>query len=227
MESCQTASFHAAIAPLERAYGLYAHPNNYEFERMNAGVIKALNSHYPSVALLDDSVRSSVYEHLHTSAHRTPSRDVVLETVTAAIRNPLLPLPALREWTPNEFVKLQQSKGADQLREVLRQLKTSEPKDIQRWLDQALASARALDPAENVVYAFAGFGASVLSAVQAAANPYFFIPSVVFAAIGVDQVWNTIDDTIKASEFSWLKVAKTIATWAPPEMRESIDARNA
>lgn len=215
MENFEKSAFTSAINPLERTYGTYAHPNNYEFERMNAGIIKALSLHYPQVSLLDDTLRSPVYEFLKVSSPRTSSPDAVIGTVKASFRNPLLPLPALHEWTPEEFVRIQCSKGADQLREILQRLKTCNPEDTRRWLDQAMAKAKSLDPKENIVYALSGFGGSILSAVQAQADLNFVIPSFVFGIVGAYQLLKAIEDFGNEKQFSWLKVAEKIASWAP------------
>jgi len=218
MVRCGSHDFEEAIKPLERTYGTYARPNNYQFERMNAGIIRILSNKFPNITPLDDSLRAPVYEYLGTKAYATNQQDTNnIGRIIAANHSPLTPIPQFeKDWNPDLFVKIHKSKGADQLRDIIfnfRNQKDIKQHDVERYVDQSKDISRSLAPTRNVVYAFAGLSAATISAAQLITNPYLYIPSLVLIAITGDQLFTTIGDRFKAKDFKWLDVAEQLAQW--------------
>ncbi|MCZ6654099.1 MAG: hypothetical protein O7D91_13875 [Planctomycetota bacterium] len=213
----QDYSFSDVIKPLETAYGRYAWPNNFEFERMNAGIIHALSMKYPGLTPLDDTLRAPVYEYLETEAYRIGRLDQENLTELALASEPPLALPRLdHDWDPSEFVKLHKSKGADQLREIVSQLRGSKKpsaRELERLVDRAKATSESLGGGRQVVYAFAGLGAMILSAATAIVNPLLYVPSACFAVITAHQFGTVLKDRGQAARLRWLPVAEQIAQW--------------
>ncbi|MCP4583797.1 MAG: hypothetical protein GY839_19475 [candidate division Zixibacteria bacterium] len=226
MNKCGKQEFKDVIDPLGKTYGEYAHPNNYEFERMNAGIIKALSSKYPQIIPLDDSLRAPVYEYLGTKTFASQQQNANnLKSFIKASYNPLIPIPEFKKrWTPDEFIKIHKSKGANQLREIIYKMRTEEnieQKNIERYIDQSRNVSLSLSPTRNVVYAFAGLGAAALSAVQTIVNPLLYIPTAIIAIITADQLYTTIDDRFSAGKFKWLTVAEQLSQWKAPSEDEN------
>lgn len=210
-------SFRDAIKPLETAYGRYARPNNFEFERMNAGIIHSLSMKYPHLTPLDDTLRAPVYEYLETEAYRMGRLDQENLTELVLASEPPLALPQLdNDWDPREFVKLHKSKGADQLREIVSRLRGSKKlsaRELERLADRAKAASESLAGGPQVVYAFAGLGAAILSVATAILNPLLYIPSACFAVIAGHQLLTALESRSHATRFQWLPVAEQIAQW--------------
>lgn len=218
MVRCDNNEFEDAISPLNQVYGRYARPDNFQFERMNAGIIRILSYKFPNITPLDDSLRAPVYEFLGSSAYPENLRDINnTNKIIVASNNPLAPMPKFeKEWDPELFIKVHKSKGADQLREIVSNFRNKEvitQRNVERYIDEAKAISVSLAPTRNIVYAFAGLGAAAMSATQAIVNPYFYIPSILLITIAGDQLYTSIEDRFKARDFKWLNVAKELASW--------------
>lgn len=218
MERCDNHIFRNKIKPLEKYYGNYATPNNYEFERMNAGIIRVLSNKFPNITPLDDTLRAPVYEFLGNEVFRNFNKDEQnINKLLKVNYNPLIPLPKLEEdWNPKDFLKLFTSKGADQLREIIfnmRNIINVNESDITRMIDNAKAIVETFSPTREIVYAFASLGSSIFSATQSVSNPIFYIPIILCTILNWDQFYRTIGSSIKKNEFEWIKVIDKLAEW--------------
>lgn len=210
--------FHEAIKPLEMAYGEYAYPNNYEFERMNAGIVSCISKKYPNLQPMDDSLRVSVYDWLgNTSQVSNFEENQILDKVIRAAKNSLFPIPKFAiDWDPVEFVKLHSSKGAQQLRELVSVARTPNPNDadtIDKTVQNARVFSTSISPTREVIYALSGFGGAVVSAIQSIINPLFYIPTAIFAVVSADQLYMTFKSWQKKGQIRWLEVADQLAYW--------------
>ena len=144
-----------------------------------------------------------------------------------ANQNPLIPIPEFEnKWNPSSFIKVHKSKGADQLREIifnLRNKKDIKQNEFERYIDQAKAKSESISPTNNIVYAFAGLGGTAMSAYQSIANPFLYIPSIILAGIAVEQVITTIEGVFKASGFKWLDIAEQLSQWRNSENDENLN----
>jgi hypothetical protein len=218
MRSCNTPSFRKAIQPLEVAYGDYASPNNYEFERMNAGILGRISSKYPNLQLLDDSLRIPVYECLgNTSQAMRVEREAVLEKVIYSAKSTLYPIPQFPlDWDPVEFIKIQKSKGARQLRELIHSIRLQQnisDQGIVNLVQRARMISDTLSPTREVIYALCNMGTAVLSALQVISLPIFYIPTAIFTAVSADQLYNVFAKRQKQGNFQWLELVDQLALW--------------
>lgn len=210
--------FFNAIEPLERVYGEYAKPNNYQYERMNAGIIKRMLEKHSNLNLLDDSLRAPVYEYLGTTKFSEYLKGKKIDDdIIRVTQESLTPLPGFeKDWKPEEFIKILKSKGANQLREVIKTFRAeSEINDnkITSFINRSRALSLSLSPTRNIIYAFSSLGASFLSCIGALASPYMYVPSAIFAAVSAEQFYNTIKSRIKKESLRWLDVADQLAKW--------------
>ncbi len=221
MRRCDNDGFSDAIEPLQEAYGDYAWPNNFQFERMNAGIMRVLSAKFPRLTPLDDCLRAPVYEYLGLEAYKSHRSDQQRLEGLVSAAPPLLALPrANRDWDPTDFVKIHRSQGAGQLREIVHDLRVAgelSKQDLERRIDRAKGIAESLAPTREVVYAFAGLCAATLTFSLAIPNPLLLIPSAAFVYAGVDQVYTRLQSRIEKGRFRWLHVAEQIANWVSPD----------
>lgn len=215
MTTCETQAFRDAIHPLTVAYGKYAVPSNLDFERLNAGIISAISSRYKQLKILDDTIRAPVYSYLALGAFNELNADQErLNEVVQAFRVSLISVPNMIDsWNPEEFIKIHNSKGAEQLREEVYKLRDPRltVEDIKRYVDRTAALSFSLVKGKNVVYALSGLGLTGITLAQSLANPFFLIPTLVFLGISSHQTISCIEDLLKSREFRWLKVAENVA----------------
>lgn len=225
MVRCRHRGFRDAIEPLEQTYGNYASPENYEFERMNAGIIRTLSSKYPKITLLDDSLRAPVYEYLGEEAYSLAEEnrqqlDRVIQA-TNATHNPLIHSPKFEsDWNPEEFVRIQRSKGAKQLREVVDKVRATAnitDRQIEEYLSYSRSLAESLSPSRRTLYSAASFGGQALATLTFAAQPLFFIPSYLFTMVTGAQLFEEFRQFSEMDKLKWLKVAERMASWSKAE----------
>lgn len=186
---------------------------------MNAGIIKCLSVKYPNLFPLDDSLRAPVYEYLRLAQYDEFAKErELVERIAKVTQDSLLPIPEFKsDWNPAEFIKLHESKGAEQLRSIVKYLRAQRRitnQRLARLVDNARDLSLSLSPTRGVVYAFASLGAAVLSAVQAGANPCLYTLAIIFASISADQFYATLQSRIKREQLHWLDVADQLAKWS-------------
>jgi len=210
--------FKELINPLEQQYHHYASPNNYEFERMNAGILSTLNKKYPNLSPLDDALRSPIYEDLGLRNINATNNDYkVLQKFVSASKNALKPIPYLpKNWTIKDYIKIHKSKGAEQLRELIHTLRY-DPDLTQESIEQHLIKmdsiSKSLSPTKEIIYSLGGLTAGVGGAIASWAIPWLFVTSVSGAAVSAAQLGEGINHLIEKGKLNWLNLSNEIAKW--------------
>lgn len=219
MKACEESDFWGVIKPLEDVYGTYAWPNNYEFERMNAGIIKCLSVKFPNLSPLDDSLRAPVYEFLGSAHYEdfTEKKELVGRIVKVT-QDCLFPIPRFKsDWNPAEFIKLHKSKSSKQLREIIESLRSQREisdQNLASYISDAKSLSLSFSSTRDVVYAFGGLGGSILAAIKSTVNPYLYIPTAIFTLISADKFYITLTNRIQKEKLRWLDVATQLAEWS-------------
>lgn len=210
--------FEELIRPLQTKYKYYAEPNNYEFERLNAGIISSLYNKYPKLIPLDDVLRAPVYEDLNLKNIKKlkESANIMTDFISAS-KNILRPIPYIpQEWTVDGFISLYNSKGAKQLRNIINILKTDQaltPDRVELYIQNMNELSKSLSPGNRILNSIGGLIVSGGAAVATIAIPWLFATSAMGISISGTKLVEGIIELEKKGNLKWLELAKMIASW--------------
>ena len=218
MNECDNNEFREVINPLADKYGWYANPNNFDFERMNAGVARALLIKYPNICPTDDLLRSPVYEYVNSEnieqENEQENEQILKELLDKVSRN-ILPLPKFdSNWDTANLLEKLNSKEAKQLRELISTINQDSDTDTTQLIKEAEERSKFISPTKEITKAVGDVVTRSLISMGATITsiPIFYLPTYYLLGQSVYDLVEKVDMVRLKPKMKWLGLLEYLAT---------------
>jgi len=214
MEYCDNNEFRDVIKPLGNVYNWYAEPNNFDFERMNAGIAKAISIKYPNICQTDDLLRSPVYEFINTKSNEQEIEQTLYDLIDKVSRN-VLPLPKFQpNWDPNNLLKKLNSPEANQLRELISKINQTTEPDVSQIIKEAEEISKFISPTGEITKAVGDVVARTLISLGLLATsiPLFYLPTYYLLGDSIYKLLDKVDKVRLKPKMQWLGLLQYLAS---------------
>lgn len=214
MNECDNNEFREVINPLADEYGWYANPNNFDFERMNAGVARALSLKYPNICPTDDLLRSPVYEYINSENIEQGNENVLKELIESVSRN-ILPLPKFdANWDTTILLEKLNSQEAKQLRELISTINENSNTDTTQLIKEAEEISKFISPTKEITKAVGDVVTRSLISMGATTTsiPIFYLPTYYLLGQSIYDLVEKVDLVRLKPKMKWLGLLQYLAT---------------